>query len=211
MNSDTWQAAIAGVSPAALRNAEPILAVLRNLFVPCLPKGGLVLEIAAGGGYHAAMFARGLPQYRWQPTEADAQGRAQMAALIAAAALPNLAAPAVLDVMTEPWPFARADAVVCINMIHISPWEATLALFAGAGRILPAGGLLVTYGPYLIAGDFQAESNRQFDQSLRARNPTWGIREVADLAHTAHQAGFDHIATTPMPANNHVLAFRKRR
>ncbi|TAL00705.1 MAG: DUF938 domain-containing protein [Rhodospirillaceae bacterium] len=200
---------MAGVSPATLRNAEPILAVLRTLFVPALPAGGLVVEVASGAGYHASVFARALPQYRWQPTEASAQGCAEMAALVTAAGLSNLAAPVVLDVTADPWPVGRADAVVCINMIHISPWEATLALFAGAGRILPAGGLLITYGPYLIAGDFQADSNRVFDQSLRARNPRWGIRDVTDLATVAKTSGFDHMATTPMPANNHILAFRK--
>jgi len=115
----------------------------------------------------------------------------------------------VLDVTAASWPVARADAVVCINMIHISPWPATLALFAGAARVLPAGGLLITYGPYRIGGDFQADSNRRFDESLRSRNPAWGIRDVNDLDAVASQNGFERILIEPMPANNHSLAFKR--
>jgi len=209
MNSNTWETAKANVSPSALRNAAPILAMVTDHLVPTLPKNGLVLEIASGAGYHAAVFARALPQYRWQPTEATAQGCSAMVPLLAAADAANLISPVVLDVVTQPWPLTRADAVVCINMIHISPWDATLALFAGAARLLPAAGVLLTYGPYLIAGDFQAESNRAFDQSLRSRNPAWGLRDTADVAAAARAAGFTPTATQPMPANNHILVFKR--
>jgi SAM-dependent methyltransferase len=209
-SSHAWQTIEAAAHPSALRNAAPIQAVLERLLAEHCPDGGAILEIAAGSGYHACVFARALPGYRWQPTEADTAGRAAVAALVATADLPNLAPPLVLDVMSSPWPVARADAVVCLNMIHISPWPATLALFAGAARVLPAGGLLITYGPYRIGGDFQADSNRLFDESLRGRNPAWGIRDVKDLDVVAHENGFDRILIQPMPANNHTLAFKKR-
>lgn len=206
--SDPWRTIETAAHPASLRNAGPIQAVLSRLLTHYLPDGGEVLEIAAGSGYHACVFARALPRYRWQPTEADANGAAGVATLVAAAGLPNLASPLVLDV-TQLWPVDRADAVVCINMIHISPWAATSALFAGAARVLPSGGLLVTYGPYRIGDDFQADSNRAFDESLRARNPAWGLRDVNDLDQVAHDNGFARILMEPMPANNHTLAFRK--
>jgi cyclopropane fatty-acyl-phospholipid synthase-like methyltransferase len=207
---DSWPEVADGVSPAALRNAAPIMAVARDLLHTHVQASGLVLEIAAGGGYHACICARAFPAYRWQPTEADAAGVAAMAPRIAAAGLPNLAAPLRLDVTAQPWPVPRADAIVCINMIHIAPWAATSALFAGAARVLPTGGLVITYGPYRIAGDYQADSNRAFDDSLRSRNPAWGLRDMHDVAAVANDAGFDHILTQPMPANNHILAFKKR-
>jgi hypothetical protein len=206
--TEAWHIIEAAAHPASLRNAGPIQAVLADLIADCLPAGGTILEIASGSGYHACVFARAFPAYQWQPTEADAGGAAGVSSLVAAAALANLAPPLVLNVL-EPWPVAAADVVVCINMIHISLWEATLALFAGAAQVLPAGGLLVTYGPYRIAGDYQADSNRAFDDSLRSRNPAWGIRDVNDLDQVAAKNGFARILTQPMPANNHMLAFRK--
>src|SRR5262249_11040904 len=134
-------------APATERNAAAILAVLERV----LPARGVVLEIASGTGQHAAFFARALPGGEWQPSDADAAARPSSEAWRAEAALPNLRAPVALDVCA-PWPIARADAIVCINMLHISPWAAAEALFAGAARALPPGGVLVTYGPYLIDG-----------------------------------------------------------
>ncbi len=202
-------ALVEGVSPAALRNAGPICTVVQALLHEGGPANAEVLEIASGGGYHACVFAKAMPQHRWQPTEADTMGCEQIATRVRAASLPNLRRPLMLDVMELPWPVARADAMVCINMIHISPWAATLALFAGAARLLPPGGLLATYGPYRIQGDYQAESNRTFDESLRARNATWGVRDIAELDDTATAQGFARILMQAMPANNHMLAFRK--
>jgi cyclopropane fatty-acyl-phospholipid synthase-like methyltransferase len=192
------------VPPASARNAAPILAVLRRV----LAGRTAVLEIASGSGYHAATFASGLAHLTWQPSDADPEALASIAAHVAAIGLPNLRDPVTLDVCSPTWPEADADAVVCINMIHISPWEATLGLFAGAKRLMPADGVVVTYGPYSIAGDFLAESNIAFDQSLKQRNPAWGIREVGDVAGAAAENGFRHEETVRMPANNLILIFK---
>ncbi len=163
-----------------------------------------MLEIAAGSGYHAATFARALPHLIWQPSDADPAARESIAAHVAESVLPNLRPPLALDVCVGPWP--AADAVVCINMIHISPWAATEALFKGAKD--SGAKTIVTYGPYAIAGDFQADSNIAFDQSLRARNESWGIRDVNDVAATAATCGFRHDETVRMPANNLTLIFK---
>lgn len=187
----------------------PLRDVLARLLAPGAAPSGTVLEIASGSGYHAAAFAAALPHLIWQPSDPDADARASIAAHAGAAGLANLKAPLALDVRTLPWPVAAAAAVVCINMIHISPWEATEALFAGAGGVLPAGGLLVTYGPYLMDGDFQAESNAAFDRSLKARDPAWGLRDLADLAPLARAHGLGLDARIAMPANNHTLVFKK--
>jgi SAM-dependent methyltransferase len=189
-------------APAAERNAEPILAVLRGV----LPERGTVLEIASGTGQHAVHMARALPEITWQPTDADPDALASISAWVADARLPNLRPPLVLDVTGE-WPMARADAVVCINMIHISPWSATEALFAGAIRVLPAAGPLVTYGPYRFHGRFRAPSNQAFDADLRGRDPAWGVRDVDDLEREAASHGFTLAETLAMPANNHTLVF----
>ena len=190
--------------PDAERNAEPILAVLRRV----LPPRGLVLEIASGSGYHAAVFAGALPGLVWQPTDADPDGLASIRAWVDHAALPGLRAPLLLDV-TADWPVAHADAVVCINMIHIAPWACALALLDGAARVLPAGAPLVTYGPYRFDGTFTAPSNAAFDESLRARDPAWGVRDVADLRREASARGLALEETVAMPANNHTLVFRR--
>jgi hypothetical protein len=193
-------------SPASIRNAEPILAVLRRVLSPPAFTGDRVLEIAAGSGYHAVTFARALPHLVWQPSDADQAARESIAATAAAAGLANLRPPLALDVC-DPWPETTAEAIVCINMIHISPWTATKALFAGAARLKT--GIVVTYGPYSIAGDFFAESNVAFDASLKARNPAWGIRDVDDIARLAGENGFRHEETVHMPANNLMLVFRR--
>jgi SAM-dependent methyltransferase len=188
-------------APATDRNREPIREVLSRE----LPTRGLVLEIASGSGQHAVAFAGAFPNLTWQPTDADPDALASIAAWRDEAALPNLAAPLVLDVQTT-WPVDRADAIVCINMVHISPWEASIALFAGASRLLPTGGLLFLYGPYLFDG-VTAPSNVEFDRSLRSRDPRWGVRDVTALAGIA--TDFTLGEAVPMPANNHSLIFRR--
>ena len=191
-------------APATARNRAPILAVLQEV----LPGRGLVLEIASGTGEHAVHFAAALPDLTWQPSDPSEDARVSIAAWRDEAALPNLRAPLPLDV-TAPWPVDAADAIVCINMIHIAPWEATLALFAGAARVLPPGGPLVTYGPYRFGGAFTAESNAAFDADLRRRDPRWGVRDVVDLEAAAIAAGLALIGTFGLPANNHAIVWRR--
>ncbi|MSO72573.1 MAG: DUF938 domain-containing protein [Rhodospirillaceae bacterium] len=195
---------------AAARNAAPILEILQRILSPPAFGGRQVLEIAAGSGYHATTFARALPHLTWQASDPDAEARASIAAVVAGAALPNLPPPLALDVRDSIWPVVKADAVVCINMIHISPWAATLALFAGAARLMPDAGIVVTYGPYAIGGDYLAESNIAFDQSLRARNSSWGIRDLTEVASAAAEQGFELDETLRMPANNLTLTFKRR-
>jgi hypothetical protein len=190
-------------APAALRNREPI----REVLARHLPGTGTVLMIAEGSGEHAVHFARSFPALTWQPSDVAPEALASIAAWCADRALPNLAAPIQLDVTAPHWPVERADAITCINMVHISPWEATLGLFAGAARTLPAGALLYLYGPYRFDGRFTAPSNETFDASLRARDPRWGVRDVRDLEAAA--AGFALRETVEMPANNHSLVFRR--
>jgi len=191
--------------PAAVRNAPFLIDVLRRV----MPADGLVLEIASGSGYHAAAFARAFPHLRWQPSEPEPAARASIAAHVDDAGAANLLPPLALDVLQSPWPVAHADAVVCINMMHISPWRATEALFAGAARLLDREAPLLSYGPYILHGDFIAESNVAFDASLKARNPEWGLREVDDVAAAAAAAGLRLDEIVPMPANNLSLIFRR--
>ncbi|MFN7950133.1 MAG: DUF938 domain-containing protein [bacterium] len=192
-------------APATARNRDPILDVLRRV----LPTEGLVLEIASGTGEHAVHFARHLLGIVWQPSDPDAESRASIAAWRESEALPNLRAPRELDVRAKTWPIDAADAIVCINMVHISPWTATLALLAGAARVLPSGAPLVLYGPYHVGGNPTAPSNAAFDESLRARNPEWGVRHLEDVERAANAAGFALAETIPMPANNFTLVFRR--
>ena len=196
------------IPPASQRNAEPIRKQLERILAPARARKGVVLEIAAGSGYHAAQFAGAFPELTWQPTDADAGARENIAAHVAAAGLANLKAPLALDV-EAPWPVARADAILCVNMIHISPWSATLALFAGAGKVLCDDGVLVTYGPYSIDGDYLAPSNLDFDASLKSRNPAWGIRDVSAVAGVAADNGLVLRETIHMPANNLILVFAR--
>ena len=193
-------------APATARNREPLLQVLR----PRLPAQGLVLEIASGTGEHALYFASALPALRWQSTDADAEARASIEAWRAASGLPNLLAPLPLDAAApDAWPVERADAIVCINMVHISPWAATLGLMRGAGQALPPGGRLFLYGPYLEADVETAPSNLAFDESLKARNPEWGLRTREAVAAVAARHGLTLEARVAMPANNLVLVFAK--
>jgi SAM-dependent methyltransferase len=190
-------------SPAAERNQGPILAVLETV----LPAQGTVLEIASGTGQHVCFFAAALPGIHWQPTEPGAADRETIRQRIAQAGLSNVAAPLALDVLTPDWPVAQHfDALLCINMVHISPWTATLALLNGAARHLRAGGRLVLYGPYLENG--QAEpSNLDFDASLKRRNPEWGLRELDEVTRQAESQGLRRERVERMPANNLTLVF----
>jgi cyclopropane fatty-acyl-phospholipid synthase-like methyltransferase len=190
-------------SPAAERNKEPILAVLREI----LPPTGTVLEIASGNGQHVVHFAAALPALTWQPTDPDERSRATAAARIAAAGLGNVRAPLALDVHEARWPItAPLAAIVCINMIHISPWSATSALFRGSRALLEHGAPLYLYGPYK-EGARTAPSNEAFDESLRARNPAWGVRELDEVSAVAREHGFEVARVTRMPANNLSVVF----
>ena len=192
-------------APSPERNKQPILEVLARV----LPPRGLVLEIGSGTGQHVAHFARALPALTFQPSEMDVGRHASIEAWTAADRLPNVKPPLAIDVTKRPWPVSAADAVVCINVIHISPWEATLALMAGAGMILPAGGVLVTYGPYMRGGAHTSQSNEAFDESLRVRNPLWGVRDMDMVAKVAGHEGLALEEAIPMPANNFTLVWRK--
>lgn len=194
-------------SPAAVRNTEPILAVLRAH----LGVRARVLEIAAGTGQHAAAFARALPQVDWTPTDPDEAARASIAAWRDDAGLPNLSAPLRLDAADPAtWPSGPFDAVVCINMVHISPWTATEGLMTGAGAALSApGGLLALYGPYLETETPLAPSNAAFDTDLKSRHPVWGLRDRDLVAAEARKHGLVLTQRVEMPANNLMLLFRK--
>jgi SAM-dependent methyltransferase len=192
-------------APAAERNKEPILAVLRRV----LPESGLVLEIASGTGQHVVHFAGALPSLTWQPSDPDPQMRASIAAWVADAALPNIQPPLDLDVLADEWPIERADAVVCINMIHIAPWAATLHLMAGASRLLPTQGVLVLYGPFRRFSRHTAPSNEMFDAQLRLTDLDWGVRDLEVVASVAEQNGFALDEVVEMPANNLSVVFRR--
>jgi SAM-dependent methyltransferase len=191
--------------PHVVRNRDPILEVLR----PVLPSHGMVLEVASGSGEHAAYFATQLPALVWQPSDPDPRALASIAAHRTAAEAPNLLAPLQLDVTAQHWPVERADAVICNNMIHISPWSASEGLMAGAARSLPAGGILYLYGPYKIDGRHTASSNEAFDVTLRAQNGAWGIRDLADVAALSQRHGLLLTETVEMPANNLSVIFRR--
>ena len=194
-------------SPAAERNAAPILAELQRL----LPSQGLMLEIASGTGQHAAAFSAGLPGWDWQPTEADAALLPSIRAWCAGQ--PRVRPPLRLDVGALPWPAevpARVDAMFCANMIHIAPWPATRALMQAAGRHLRPGGMLLTYGPYLEDGMPAAPSNLAFDADLRRRDARWGLRRLADVAAEAASASLELAERIALPANNLLLAWRRR-
>lgn len=196
----------ARAAPAVARNRDPILNVLRRV----LPARGLVLEIASGTGEHAVYFAGALPGIIWQPTDPDAAALRSIAAWRDQAGLPNLRPPLEFDVTASTWPVERADAVVCINMIHISPWRSAEGLMTGAGRVLGSGGVLFLYGPYKEDGRHTAPSNEAFDADLRARNPEWGVRDLGDVIALAASHGLDFAERVAMPANNLSVVFRRR-
>jgi len=196
----------ARTSPATARNRGPILAVLN----PRLPNEGLVLEIAAGAGEHAVFIAAALPHLKWQPTDADPDALASIAARRNHASLPNLLPPLQLDAShPDAWPVDRADAIVNINMIHISPWATTVGLMTGAGRMLRTGGVLFLYGPYIEPDVETAPSNLAFDLDLKARNAAWGLRHLDEVAALAAQNHLELSERLAMPANNLALIFRR--
>lgn len=192
-------------SGAAERNKQLIADVLR----PILPASGSVLEVASGSGQHVVHFARRFPSLLWQPSDPSAEARASIEAYLTNEGLENVAAPIHLDATAQSWPVSDLAVVVAINMIHISDWAATVGLFAGAARVMPPEGVVVTYGPYRIAGEPFAPSNAGFDASLRARNPAWGVRNLEDVEGAAAAAGFTLAQRVAMPANNQTLIFNR--
>lgn len=193
-------------SPSALRNRDPIADLLR----PVLPESGTVLEIASGSGEHVIHFASLFPNLVWQPSDPSPQARASIEHLAATGTPTNVLPPLNIDASSQSWPVERADAMIAINMVHISPWSATQGLLKGAGQLLPAGGVLVLYGPYRRQGLPFVPSNVEFDASLRARNPAWGIRLLEDVASLAEHSGMAMTSITEMPANNLGVVFTRR-
>jgi len=192
-------------APAAARNRQPILEVLR----PHLPAEGLVLEVASGTGEHTAHFASALPRLEFQPSDPDQGARASIDAWTRTLGLANVRPALALDASAADWPVGRTDAVVCINMIHISPWRATIGLIEGAARRLAAKGLLFLYGPFHRDGRATSPGNAVFDVELQRRNPAWGVRHLEDVVALAAAQGFADPAIVEMPANNLSLAFRR--
>ncbi len=193
------------VAPHVARNADAIIDVLRGI----LPDEGLVLEVASGSGEHALRFARAFPHLSWQPSDPDPIAVRSIEAWRSSERLPNLLPPIEIDATEEDWPVSRADAMLCINMVHISPWTATEGLLQGAARLLPAGAPLYLYGPYRQQGVPTAPSNEAFDTSLKSRNPEWGLRNLEDVVDEAERNGLALQAIIPMPANNLSIIFRR--
>lgn len=188
-------------APAVARNRGPLLDVLSRL----LPQRGTVLEVASGTGEHAAFFAAALPGLVWQPSERDVLAFGSIAAWTEG--VPNVRAPLLLDAAQDPWPVGTVDAVFCANLVHIAPWSACLGLLRGAGHHLATDGLLVLYGPYTIGGRHTAPSNAAFDEDLRRRDPSFGVRDLDAVADAARVQGLTLRERIPMPANNQTLVF----
>lgn len=197
-------------SPSAGRNREPILDILKE----ALPAEAKILEIASGTGEHGAYACRAMPGWRWRPSDLDPESRASQAAWAAAEGLENFLPPLTIDARKADWPLGDEppyDALVCINMIHISPWEAGLGVFAGAGRYVKPGGALFFYGAFKRDGRHTAPSNEEFDRSLKSRNPDWGVRDLADVSAEVEKRGFSLERVVDMPANNLSVLFRRAR
>ncbi len=192
-------------SPAAARNVGPITDVLREW----LPSSGLVLEVASGSGEHALAFARSFPHLRWQPSDPDPAAWASIATWLGEEPLPNLLPPLRLNVEQVEWPVQAADALLAINLVHISPPSAALSLLDGARRLLPPGGKLILYGPWIVEGEPTAPSNLQFDADLRRPDPRWGLRRVREFAGDAATRGLRLSDERSMPANNRMLLFTR--
>lgn len=192
-------------SPAAARNIAPIGDVLSEW----LPSSGLVLELASGSGEHGLAFAARFPHLQWQPSDPDEAARASISAWQRDAALGNFLPPLTLNAASDRWPVVSADALVAINMVHISPWAATLGLFAGAARVLSEKAPIILYGPYWEDGVEPAPSNIAFDESLKSRNAAWGLRQLSDVAAAAQDVGFHLVQRRAMPANNIMLLFQR--
>lgn len=192
-------------APATVRNREPLAAILDRE----LPRSGLLLEVASGSGEHAVYFARRYPDLQWQPSDCSSEALASIAAWQADEGAPNLRAPLYLDTQMPDWPISRADAILCINMVHISPWGATEGLFTGGEALLAPGAPLILYGPYLEADAETAASNLAFDENLKARDGRWGLRQLGNLDSLAESHGFLRTRRSAMPANNLTLVYRK--
>jgi Protein of unknown function (DUF938) len=194
------------MAPASARNREPITRVLRQH----LPSRGLVLEVASGSGEHITHFAGVLSaDLSFQPSDPDAGARASIDAWVHSTGVRNVLPAIALDATADPWPIQWADAVICINMIHIAPWEAAIGLARGAARLVPANGLLYLYGPYRRDGRHTAPSNEAFDRGLRRQNPDWGVRDLEAVAELAEEHGLARPLIEEMPANNLSLIFRR--
>lgn len=197
-------------APATERNREAIATILER-WLPAPPEHARVLEVSSGTGQHACYFAGRFPNVRWQPTERDTSMFGSIRAWIEDAGVANVAAPLELDVEARPWPVQNADVIVNINMIHIAPWSACLALLDGASSVLSAGGTLFMYGPYKIGGAHTAPSNEAFDRNfLRAQDPEWGVRDLDEVIAEARTRGLEHESTVEMPANNLSVIYRRR-
>ena len=193
-------------SPAALRNRDPILDLLQEV----LPVSGTVLEIASGSGEHIIHFAGQLTDLTWQPSDPSPEARASIEAWGAEMQRSNLCPPLDIDATGGEWPVQRADAIIAINLIHISPWAATEGLMRNAGKLLPSGAPLVLYGPYRQAGQPLVASNAEFDEDLKSRNPAWGIRDLADVTRVAAEHGLALVSVTELPANNLGVVLKRR-
>jgi SAM-dependent methyltransferase len=192
-------------APAAQRNRDPILAVLRRV----VPPSGLVLEVASGSGEHVVHFAHALPSLAFQPSDPDPTRRASIDAWAAASGLANIRPALALDASAPEWPISHADVVLCFNMVHIAPWDAGIGLMRGAGRVLGQGGQLILYGPYRRGGAHTAPSNAAFDASLRERDPAWGVRDLEAVSELAAESGFGAPVIEQMPANNLCVIFTR--
>ena len=191
---------------AAERNKGPILDILARV----LPKQGVVLEVASGTGQHVLHFAKAFPGLTWQPSDPDPELRQSIALRVKELQLANVNPPVDLDVSRLPWPLQTTDAVVCINMIHVAPWSATLALFEGAKALLATQQVLFLYGPYRRFGQHTSKSNEQFDSDLRAQDPQWGLRDLEAVSEVAASSGFALAEVVEMPANNFSVIFKRR-
>ncbi|MBT8432561.1 MAG: DUF938 domain-containing protein [Altererythrobacter sp.] len=192
-------------APATLRNREAIAAVLAKE----LPASGTVLEVASGTGEHAVYFASRFPDLIWQPSDPNEEALASIEAWRDVEGSANLLPPLQLDASRDQWPIDQAGAIVCINMVHISPWEASEGLFAGAARLLNGAARLILYGPYIEPDVETAQSNLEFDASLKSRNPRWGLRSTMDVDRLGAQTGFKRANRYQMPANNLILVYRR--
>lgn len=188
-------------APAAARNVQPIGDVLAEW----LPETGFVLELSSGTGEHAVAFAKRFPDLQWQPSDPDPLALASIEAWREECGTDNLLGPLMIDTRDADWDLDKANAILSINMAHIAPWEATLALLDGAARILPEGAPLIFYGPWLADDVETAPSNLAFDDSLKSRDSHWGLRRVETLVEEAHQRGFEFAEKRQMPANNMML------
>lgn len=192
-------------SPSVRNNTQPILEVLKSI----LPQTGKVLEIASGSGEHVCAFAKASPNLTFQPSDVDSECLESTRAWTQELGLANVLPPLQIDTTSEAWPVTSADAILCINMIHISPFASCEGLMRGAGKLLPPGGYLYLYGAYKLNGNHTAPSNLAFDQSLRARNPCWGVRDLDDVKKVAAQHGLGFVNVIDMPANNFSVIFQK--